>query len=103
MITNKCPVKKPEVFIVSSGRSGSTLLQSLLNSSEQIYIPQESDFIARAFPFFENKSSYVTDDYKVLASMFCSTSQDDGWGFKQQDIFQALEKEKPNSFADVFN
>lgn len=103
MINTKYFVKQTEVFIVSSGRSGSTLLQSLLNASQQIYIPQESDFIARAFPFFENKSLFENDDYEVLASMFCLTSQDNGWGLKQQDIFQALEKEKPNSFADAFN
>jgi Sulfotransferase family len=94
-------MKSPEVFIVSSGRAGSTLLQSLLNASQQIYIPQESDFIARAYPFFNDKSVYLDSDYRVLASIFCATSQDDGWGLNKDEIYQFLERKKPQSFADI--
>lgn len=48
-------MKYPKSFVASSGRAGSTLLQALLNASEQLYIPQESDFIARAYLFFKDK------------------------------------------------
>ena len=94
--------KHPSVFIVSSGRAGSTLLQAILNASGQICIPKESDFIGRAYPFFYQKSTYQENDYKVLADMFCRSSQDKGWGIDKSDIVRQLKKHSPQTLADVF-
>lgn len=95
--------KSPDFFIVSSGRAGSTLLQSILNANEQLYIPQESDFVARAYPFFHEKSVFGESDYAQLTSLFCATSQSNGWGMSQQYILDYLNREKPQSYADVFS
>ena len=95
--------KNPKSFIVSSGRAGSTLLQSILNSSQQIYIPRESDFVARAYPFFKDKTKYDTKDYELLAALFSKTSQDDGWEMETGYVKAFLEKNQPQSFADAFN
>lgn len=95
--------KDPKSFIVSSGRAGSTLLQSILNSSQQIYIPRESDFVARAHPFFKDKTEYEIKDFKILATFFSNTSQDKGWGMKSEYIKDFLEQSHPQSFADVFD
>lgn len=93
----------PKIFIVSSGRAGSTLLQSLLNASQQIYIPQESDFIARAYPFFAHKTDFSKSDYIILISMFCSTSQDDGWKMSEELLLDYLLKYKPQTFGEIFS
>ena len=103
MALDKAKSKFPEVFIISSGRAGSTLLQSILNASQQIHVPQESDFIARAYPFFYSKNSYALADYAQLAAIFCSTSQSNGWGMSQQHIFQYLKEKQPQTLAASFS
>ena len=55
MVQSETKFKLPTLFIVSSGRSSTNLLASILNASEQIYIPYESDFIARAYPHYQHK------------------------------------------------
>lgn len=96
-------IKHPEFFIVSSGRAGSTLLQSLLNATGQIYIPPECDFIARAYPAFINKSMYTNTDYEKIVSIFRKTSQLQGWGMDQHYLVSYLRKLNPQTFADVFS
>ncbi|NJN73988.1 MAG: sulfotransferase [Limnothrix sp. RL_2_0] len=92
--------KHPSVFLVSSGRSGSTLLQSILNASQQIYIPQESDFITRAYPFYYDHPVYTDDDYEQLANFFCLTTVKN-WGLTRNDIAASLKKAKPQTFGEV--
>lgn len=92
--------KTPSVFVVSSGRSGSTLLQSILNASGQIYIPSESDFITRAYPFYHNQSVYTDNDYEQLAKLFCVTTVNN-WGLSEENIVQCLKQEKPQSFGEI--
>lgn len=94
--------KHPTVFLVSSGRSGSTLLQSILNASQQIHIPQESDFITRAYPFYRDKSSYTDDDYTRISNFFCLTTVQN-WGLTKEDISALLKKERPQSFNEVIS
>lgn len=95
-------LKHPKSFIVSSGRAGSTLLQSILNSSQQIYVPRESDFIARAYPFFGKRDRYNALDYELLTRLFAITSQDAGWEMNVEEVSNHLKKCEPQSFADVF-
>lgn len=71
------------VFIVSSGRSGTTLLRGILNASNQIYIPHESEFIARAYPFYNNKQNFNEDDYQKIVKIFVKTSQNNGWAWQK--------------------
>lgn len=96
-------IKSPEFFIVSSGRAGSTLLQSILNASRQIYIPQESDFIARAYPFFGDRKSIEQSEYAQLAMMFCVASQSSGWGMTYDYILKQLEEHSPQTLAEIFS
>lgn len=93
--------KHPTVFVVSSGRSGSTLLQSILNATQQIYIPQESDFITQAYPFYKDKTSYAAHDYEQLAAFFCLTTVQN-WGLTKVDIANYLKREKPQTFGEIF-
>lgn len=94
-------LKSPSVFIVSSGRSGTTLLVSILNAAEQIYIPYESDFIARAYPYFGDKNNIDENDYKRIVKFFQLTSKEQGWGLSSDYLLSFLQEHRPKTFAEI--
>lgn len=96
-------IKAPEIFIVSSGRSGTTLLVSILNATKQIFIPYESDFIARAYPLYNNRDNFSKDDYSKLVDIFYCSSLPEGWGMEKAYIYNHLCKYNPQSFADIYS
>ena len=93
--------KLPELFIISSGRSGTTLLASILNASEQIYIPYESDFIARAYPRYHDQQQFTEDDYRHLVKIFKLSAKQDGWGMSEDYVLAKLKECFPQTFAEV--
>lgn len=97
----KTDLKLPSVFIVSSGRSGTTLLASMLNASEQIYIPYESDFIARAYPYYHEKDELTEDDYRHIVNIFKLSAKEDGWGMSEDYLLSQLLDYSPQKFSDV--
>ena len=101
MVKCEAKFKFPAVFIVSSGRSGTTLLASILNASEQIYIPYESDFIARAYPYYQDKNQFTEDDYRYLFRAFKLAAKQDGWGLSEDDVVSRLKERSPQTFAAV--
>jgi len=63
----------PIVFILGHGRSGTTLLQSLLNSHPNIAAPQECDFILHLYPRFGKINHWEKSDiYEFIDSLFLS-------------------------------
>lgn len=101
MTSNKQKFKAPAIFIVSSGRSGTTLLSSILNASGSVYIPYESDFIARAYPYYFDKQHLHETDYKIISKLFRVTSQENGWGMSEKYLFSYLNSRSPQTFAEV--
>ena len=93
--------KLPRIFVVRSGRSGTTLLASMLNAGDQLYIPYESDFIARAYPYFYDKTHFDINDYQLIAKLFRITAKQNGWGMSEQYLLDYLTKKSPQSFAEV--
>ncbi|MEQ8753396.1 MAG: sulfotransferase [Coleofasciculus sp. G1-WW12-02] len=91
----------PPVFIVSSGRAGTTLLRGLLNGSNQIHIPPESDFITRVYPFYHNKQHFSDEDYRQIIKLFINTSEDNGWEMTENYLLTCLHEQSPQSFADI--
>lgn len=91
----------PPFFIVSSGRSGTTLLSSILNSSNHVAILPESDFIARAFPFYNEKSSFTKKDYFEIIKIFQKTSLMNGWKIDPNRLIEAFNMQRPKSFAEL--
>lgn len=89
------------VFIVGTGRSGSTLLRGILNASNQIHIPHESEFIARAYPYYHDKMHFNEDDYRHITRFFMNTSQKNGWGMKREYLISCLKERAPQSLADI--
>ena len=98
----KLEYKIPNIFIVSSGRSGTSLLTSILNASQQINIPYESDFIARAYPFYKHKTNFNHKDYQQIFKLFKETSQPKGWGMSEEYLLSILDKKNPQTFTQVF-
>lgn len=93
--------KFPSVFIVSSGRSGTTLLTSILNASEQIFIPYESDFISRAYPHYQHRQSFGEDDYTQISKLFRLTAKQEGWGMSESYLLSYLKEHSPQTFSEV--
>lgn len=87
--------------MVSSGRSGTTLLASILNATEQIYIPYESDFIARAYPFYHDRTELNSDDYEEIVRFFRHTSKEKGWGMSRDYLLHYLNEIQPRTFAEA--
>jgi len=87
--------EKP-IFIVGSGRCGSTLLVSLLNSTERVFIPPESHFIQFANYFKTIKES----DYNLLADLFVHSSQG-LWGLGKTEICSELTRNRVTEYSDV--
>ncbi|MEQ8541754.1 MAG: sulfotransferase [Coleofasciculus sp. D1-CHI-01] len=93
--------KIPPVFIVSSGRAGTTLLRGLLNGSNQIHIPPESDLITRAYPFYYDKQHFSDEDYKKIVKLFINTSEDNGWEMTEDYLLTCLKDQAPQTFTDI--
>ncbi|MBT9317287.1 sulfotransferase family protein [Leptothoe spongobia] len=93
--------KSPGIFIVSSGRSGTTLLVSILNATKQIFIPYESDFVARAFSLYAQKKAFSKSDYLDLVDIFYRSSQPQGWGMNKDFLCDYLCKYRPQNFSAV--
>ena len=101
MTQHETHFKLPAVFIVSSGRSGTTLLASILNASEQIYIPYESDFIARAYPYYQDKTDFTEADYRHIFKTFQLSAKQNGWDLPEETVVAKLKARSPTTFAEV--
>lgn len=76
------------------------MLRGILNASDAVYVPYESDFLARAYPFYQGKRIKPAD-YRRLANFFSHTSQQRGWGLSPDAVYEALAEAGPTSFAGV--
>ena len=91
--------KPSPVFIVSSGRAGTTLLKVILNASEQIYFPQESDFIACAYQSYAKAKSFSEEDYRNIVSIIQIRSRN--WEVDEDRLLEALIQKRPRNFRDL--
>jgi len=77
----------PIFFIVGRGRSGSTLLASLLNNHPQIIVPEESRFVQELYYQFANTKKWTDKKkHEFYTEVFR--------GFEQLDIDKEVLKEK---------
>lgn len=91
------------LFIVGSGRSGSTFFSALLNGSDEIYFPYETSFIAKGYHFYKRKKKYSNTDFKVISNLFRITTTHGGWGMSSAELYKILSKEKPQNFKETNN
>lgn len=89
------------LFIVGMPRSGTTLLRAILNAGTDVYIPPESEFLFRSYPFY-NRARHLTDkDYFCLSELFIRTSQRNGWCFKRPELVKLLKDGTPRNLTEV--
>lgn len=91
------------LFIVGSGRSGSTFFSALLNGAEEIYFPYETSFIAKAYYFYFRKKEFSEKDYEVISNLFRITTTHGGWGMSSDEIYKTLLEEHPQNYKEVNN
>ena len=96
MVQSSTKFKFPELFIVSSGRSGTTLLSLMVNASELIYIPYESDFIARAYPHYGDYHKFTKEDYQQIIKIFQKSAKKKGWGMSFEYLLGKLRSDYNN-------
>ena len=81
------------VFIFGCGRSGNTLLRSILVATGEIIIPPESYILPKLicrYPFSKNLSG---NDILNIVSIFESHSDFHTWKFSKKTFFEYLERE----------
>ncbi|MCF8069444.1 MAG: sulfotransferase [Desulfobacterales bacterium] len=100
--TNVAAQKKKDeiVFIVSSGRAGTTLLRTMLNAGGELHIPHESDFVARAYKVYGYKKKLHQSVYLEAIKFFKRTSQNSGWGLPEQYIRESIINAAPRNFKE---
>ena len=92
-------------FILSAGRSGSTLLSNLLNGHTQILSVPESVFLILIGIKFRHKSGFTEKDYKaIVANLWLRKSELKGaWNQNNEELLKVLSLRKPQSLAELFN
>lgn len=90
--------KIPIVFILGIGRSGTTLLQSLLNSHPNIIAPPESQFIAFLYSRFKRIKHWNNKDIsKFVNDLFIFPKISEQWLLNEKDIYTNLLSIKNNA------
>jgi len=81
----------PVLFILGSGRSGTTLLQQLLNSHPNVVAPPESDFIVYLYPRFGKIRNWKDKDIvNFTNALFALPSISLLWLLKKGEIVKKL-------------
>ena len=92
--------KQPDLFVFGSGRSGTTLLSSILNASKQVFIPYESYFLVSAYPLYQAQTVFTEEDYQRIAQLFRKMTKR-GWDMSNDYLVERLSDRQPQSFAEV--
>ena len=101
MIKIEAKIPENPIFIVSSGRAGTTLLRSIINRTKQVYIPFESDFVARGYPYFGNVKSFDKHTLTQTTNLFMRAALGIGWKMERDEILNVLKHNSPDSFAKI--
>jgi len=92
------------VFLLSSGRSGSTLLSNILNAHSEILSVPESTFIITISKLFSKNKSFSESDYKRIIDCIWLRKEEYKylWKIDSNDLLQILIKEKPQDLKSIF-
>lgn len=94
----------PVFFILCKGRSGSTLLQMLLNGHPQVQVPLESRFFIYLHQKYASKTSWTAKDLnQFYKDLFLDDRFREFWKADRVQLQKALEKEPANTtFARLY-
>lgn len=88
----------PIMFIVGKGRSGTTLLQVLLNNHPNVIGPPESMFIPLLYPRFHNVVKWSDKDIKdFVEALYSEKIFKRSWGIDEQQLIQSLSAVKEHA------
>lgn len=88
-------------FIVGVGRSGTTLVQAMLNAHPDLAFPFESHFIV---PLAEQREQYERPeafDTRKFVDDLCGWWSFQRWGIEHAAVMEALARPIPNDLADA--
>jgi hypothetical protein len=89
----------PFIFIVGCGRSGTTLLRSMLDSHPDVAVPGEARFLTGFLTHPESIAAGPWDEHAFVEALGAEPSFD-AWGLPIESVAEALASSSPASFAD---
>jgi uncharacterized protein YajQ (UPF0234 family) len=93
-------------FIIGSGRSGNTLLRSILVTNPKIAIPPESYVLSIVARKFQSYSFLPWEDIvKIIVAEFESSNEFSSWGINMHPVYKKLYilKEKEKTLAKIID
>lgn len=87
-------------FIVGIGRSGTTLLMSMLNAHPSIQAAPEINFFNFFYSQWKNKQTFSEEDYKLIERFLNSFSSVNFSGFNIN--FEQFKKIESKSFKELY-
>lgn len=89
-------------FIVGRGRSGTDLLQRVLNTNSNICIPPETTVPALLYYSYYKKTNWTNKTIQLFcADIYKDDKIPQWWKIQKNDINEFLLKNQPNSYADA--
>ncbi len=90
--------KLPFFYILSMGRSGSTLLEFILDAHPNVNIPLESRFIIHLYSKYHKKKKWTDNDKKeFIKDLYKDKKLNDFWNFDKEK----LEKDVLNTSTNI--
>jgi hypothetical protein len=92
----------PIAFIITRGRSGSTLLQSMLDSNTHICAPIESKFVLHLFSKYKNETNWTQKKINVfITDLYTNRKFRLFWNVTRTELHSLFAKYTISSFADA--
>ena len=92
-------------FILSAGRSGSTLLSNLLNGHSKILSTPESVFLVLLGIKYGNQSSFSEKDYQIIAENIWLRKKElkGSWNQDKTQLLEQLISQQPQSITNILD
>ncbi|MDA8715048.1 sulfotransferase [Flavobacteriales bacterium] len=92
-------------FILSAGRSGSTLLSNLLNGHSEILSTPESVFLVLLGIKYGNQSSFSEKDYQIIAEHIWLRKKElkGSWNQDKTQLLEQLISQQPQSITNILD
>lgn len=92
-------------FVLSAGRSGSTLLSNLLNGHSEILSTPESVFLVLVGIKYGKRTSFSKKDYKDISEHIWLRKSElkASWNQDKLQLFEQLVRQQPQSIASILD
>jgi hypothetical protein len=92
-------------FILSSGRSGSTLLSNILNAHSKILSVPESSFLIVLLNMYKNKNRFTERDYKNIVDRIWLRKEEHSklWNINNEQLLRTLLAKNPQNLEEIMH